>query len=143
MVVAQKDTSTLRPKNSSARKAEEKSAARRSTRSHIIFAEINAQAAQDSASELRVTHLLDLRFDADFGAGGHSETKPLEANLEQTLENLHWSEHLVSLTPMWWGELPAEFKGLIDRVLLSGTACAPVKSSPAFLTATAQGVPIA
>ena len=90
-----------------------------------------------------VAYLLGLSFDADFGTGGHLETKPLEADIEQTLENLHWSEHLVSLTPMWAGELPAEFKSLIDRVLLSGTAFAPVKSCPAFLTATAQGVPIA
>jgi putative NADPH-quinone reductase len=38
------------------------------------------------------------------------------------LNNLEWCEHVVLLTPMWWGGLPAKLKGLFDRVLLPGTA---------------------
>ena len=44
----------------------------------------------------------------------------MEPALEQVLEDLAWSEHVVLATPMWWGGIPAKLKGLFDRVLLPG-----------------------
>ena len=96
----------------------------RSSLSHH-FAETYARAAQTAGHALRLSHLHDLQFDADFGFGGYKEVKPLEPDLEQTLDSLRWSEHLVVLAPMWWGGLPAKLKGVIDRILLPGTGFDP------------------
>lgn len=84
------------------------------------FAETYAAAAEAAGHEIRLTHLNDLTFDADFGNGGYGRTKPLEPALEKVLEDLEWSQHLVLASPMWWGGLPAKLKGLIDRAFLPG-----------------------
>ena len=84
------------------------------------FAETYAKAAKAAGHEVRMSHLSDLNFDSDFGYGGYSKLKPLEPALEQVLEDMTWSEHIVLTTPMWWGGLPAKLKGLIDRSFLPG-----------------------
>ncbi|SNZ19497.1 NAD(P)H-dependent oxidoreductase [Cohaesibacter gelatinilyticus] len=87
-----------------------------------LFAEKYSDAAEKAGHDLRITHLHDLDFDPDFENGGYKNVKPLEPDLEVVLDNLKWSEHVVVLTPMWWGGLPAKLKGLIDRILLPGEA---------------------
>lgn len=84
------------------------------------LAESYADAALNAGHEVRLTHLHDLAFDPDFGFGGYDTHKPLEAELEQVLADIEWSEHVVLTTPMWWGGLPAKLKGLFDRALLPG-----------------------
>lgn len=84
------------------------------------LAETYAEAARDAGHEVRVAHLHDMDFDLDFEFGGYAHHKPLEAALEQVLENLEWSEHVVLTTPMWWGSMPAKLKGLFDRAFLPG-----------------------
>ncbi len=84
------------------------------------FAETYAQAAKEAGHEIRVTHLNNLDFDPDFGAGNYSHHKPLEPSIEAVLNNLEWSNHVVLVSPIWWGGLPAMLKGLFDRVLLPG-----------------------
>ena len=84
------------------------------------LAESYAQAARDAGHEVRLTHLHDLQFDPDYEYGGYTNQKPLEQGLEQVLENIEWSQHMVLTTPMWWGGLPAKLKGLFDRTLLPG-----------------------
>lgn len=66
--------------------------------------------------------LNDLSFDADYGFSGYVNQKPLEPAIEEVLENIEWSEHMVLTTPMWWGGLPGKLKGLFDRILLPGRA---------------------
>jgi len=87
-----------------------------------LFSEDYAQAATKAGHEIRITHLHELDFDADFGGGGYKSLKPLETDLKSVVDNLEWSEHVVLLTPMWWGGVPAKLKGLFDRILLPGTA---------------------
>ena len=87
-----------------------------------LFAENYLDAARKAGHDLRITHLHDLEFDPDFENGGYANSKPLEPDLEMVFDNLKWSEHVVLLTPMWWGGLPAKLKGLIDRTFLPGTA---------------------
>ncbi|WP_237402726.1 NAD(P)H-dependent oxidoreductase [Rhodovulum sulfidophilum] len=77
---------------------------------------------RESSHELRITHLHDLDFDPDFGGGGYRAAKPLEPDLEAVMANMDWAEHVVLLSPMWWGGLPAKLKGLFDRALLPGSA---------------------
>jgi len=84
------------------------------------LAESYAQAAQNAGHEVRLTHLHNISFDPDFGFGGYENQKPLEAELEQVLTDIEWSEHMVLTTPMWWGGLPAKLKGLFDRAFLPG-----------------------
>lgn len=84
------------------------------------FAETYAKAARAAGHDVRVAHLHDLDFDADFGFAGYKTIKPLEPGLEEVLENIEWSEHVVLTTPMWWGGVPGKLKGLFDRVLLPG-----------------------
>lgn len=81
-----------------------------------------AIAADEAGHDVKLIHIYDMEFDSDFGFGGYRETKPLEPDLDGLLTDLEWSEHLVLLTPMWWGGLPAKLKGLFDRALLPGRA---------------------
>jgi len=86
------------------------------------LAEAYGEAARAAGHEVRLTHLSDLSFDADFGGGGYADPKPLEPELEAMLAGLEWAEHVVLVTPMWWGGIPAKLKGLFDRILLPGRA---------------------
>lgn len=90
-----------------------------------LMAETYASAARAAGHDVRLTHLHDLEFDADYGQGGYENTKPLEPPLETVLENFEWSEHLVLTTPMWWGGVPGKLKGMLDRILLPGRAFDP------------------
>ncbi len=84
------------------------------------FAQTYADAAIAKGHKVRMVHLSDLQFDHDFGQGSYEDFKPLEPVLEQVLQDIEWSEHLVLTTPMWWGGLPAKLKGLIDRTFIPG-----------------------
>ena len=84
-----------------------------------------AEAATAAGHEVRVLHIHDMAFDADYGYGGYKTHKPLEPALEQFLGDLNWSSHVVIVSPMWWGGLPAKLKGLIDRAFLPGVAFDP------------------
>lgn len=84
------------------------------------FAETYAHAARAAGHDVRLTHLHDLDFDLDFEHAGFSNIKPLEPGLETLLCDIEWSEHVVVLTPLWWGGIPAKLKGAFDRALLPG-----------------------
>ncbi|SFI90932.1 NAD(P)H-dependent oxidoreductase [Celeribacter neptunius] len=89
------------------------------------FADLYARAAERAGHEVRLTHLDALDFDMDFERAGYGDPKPLEPDLEQVMDDIRWCEHLVIFTPMWWGSLPAKFKGLIDRAFLPGNSFDP------------------
>ncbi|MEP4197666.1 MAG: NAD(P)H-dependent oxidoreductase [Aliishimia sp.] len=86
------------------------------------ISETYAQAARIAGHDVRIMHLHDLDFDMDYGFAGYTNNKPLEPDLEAFQANVHWSQHVVMITPMWWGGLPAKLKGLIDRTFLPGWA---------------------
>lgn len=71
--------------------------------------------------QIRVLHLADMQFDANLAAAYHSDM-PLEEALQVFQESLTWAEHVVCIAPLWWGSIPAKFKGLLDRSLLPGFA---------------------
>ena len=72
--------------------------------------------------EVRLSNIQEMDFDSDFGFGGYVQIKSLEPALEQFLADLRWADHIVLVTPMWWGGLPAKLKGLVDRSFLPGKA---------------------
>jgi putative NADPH-quinone reductase len=81
--------------------------------------------AETAGHSVRTATLSEMSFDPDFGQASFSSAPPLEPDLQTFRENLLWAEHVVLVTPMWWGGLPAKAKGLFDRTLLPGFAFDP------------------
>lgn len=67
--------------------------------------------------DVQLLHLGDLDFDPNL-ATGYEAAQPLEPDLKAFQAQLQWMEHFVIVTPVWWGGIPARFKGLLDRTLL-------------------------
>ncbi len=88
---------------------------------NAALAEHYAQSVREGGATCSVVHLHDLTFDANL-AEGYSAPQPLEPDLLRIQEQITRADHLVFVTPVWWGGLPARFKGLLDRVLLPGFA---------------------
>lgn len=85
-----------------------------------LLAESYAKAARAAGHEVRLSHIDRLDFDPDYGFAGYAETKPLEPALAALLDDIEWAQHVVIVSPMWWGGLPAKLKGAIDRAFLPG-----------------------
>ena len=67
--------------------------------------------------EVIVTDIGDLVFDLDLQQG-YDGIQELEMDLVTMQKRILWAEHIVILSPVWWGSFPAKFKGLIDRAFL-------------------------
>lgn len=94
--------------------------------SHAL-ADAYQSAAQAAGHDIRRHDLHQMAFDADFGQSGFSGSKPLEPALRAFADDLEWAGHVVIVSPLWWGGLPARLKGLFDRVLLPGNSFDPGK----------------
>ena len=84
------------------------------------LAEAYANSAQKK-HEVQLLKLSDMEFNMDL-SGGYAEESSMEDSLKSFQASLEWCDHLVILTPLWWGSLPAKLKGLIDRTFLPGFA---------------------
>ncbi|MBD5770338.1 NAD(P)H-dependent oxidoreductase [Marinomonas colpomeniae] len=84
------------------------------------LAEVYANAA-DKHNEVKILHIANMEFDPDL-SNGYTESHDLEDSLIAFQKAVTWSDHLVIFTPIWWGSVPAKFKGLIDRAFLPGFA---------------------
>lgn len=84
------------------------------------LAETYARSAEKN-NEVRLLNISDMEFNMDLLAG-YEQSCAMEDSLKSFQDSLEWCEHLVILTPLWWGSLPAKFKGLIDRTFLPGFA---------------------
>lgn len=73
--------------------------------------------------QVKVINIGELEFQADLSEG-YNEVMPLEPDLEQLQRDISWAHHIVIVSPVWWGSMPAKFKGAIDRTFLSGFAFA-------------------
>ncbi|MDW6005275.1 NAD(P)H-dependent oxidoreductase [Vibrio mangrovi] len=51
---------------------------------------------------------------------GYDKIIALEPDLVDFQKKIQWSEHVVIISPVWWGTIPAKFKGAIDRAFLPG-----------------------
>jgi len=71
--------------------------------------------------EVKIVHIGDMDFNLNLG-NGYDSVQPLEADLTQFQQYLIWAEHIVIISPVWWGSIPAKLKGIFDRVLLPGYA---------------------
>lgn len=86
---------------------------------------------QSAATQFDVTFLdlAEMDFNPDLSRGYDAE-HTLEPSLKSFQDALEWCDHFVIFTPIWWGALPAKFKGLIDRTFLPGFAFQYEKGSP-------------
>ncbi|PND39106.1 NADPH:quinone reductase [Paucibacter aquatile] len=85
------------------------------------LAERYAEAASTAGHAVQLVHLHALRFEPDL-RGGYANPQVLEPDLQQLQRQILEAEHLVLAYPVWWGSVPALFKGLLDRLLLPGFA---------------------
>lgn len=85
------------------------------------LAERYAEAAATAGHTVQLVHLHALRFEPDL-RGGYASRQALEPDLRQLQRQILEAEHLVFAYPVWWGSVPALFKGLLDRLLLPGFA---------------------
>ncbi len=69
--------------------------------------------------DVKQVHIGDLNFAINL-AEGYDEMIELEPCLADLQKKILWAEHIVIVSPVWWGTMPAKFKGAIDRVFLPG-----------------------
>ncbi len=86
-----------------------------------LLANSYAKAAISKSHNVRIQRLGDMKFDPILWKG-YKEIQELEPDLKTAQENILWCEKWVIFYPIWWGSIPAIFKGFIDRTLYSGFA---------------------
>ncbi|MDF2156132.1 NAD(P)H-dependent oxidoreductase [Vibrio sp. CAU 1672] len=59
----------------------------------------------------------DMNFEISLNEG-YDIPISLEPDLLHFQKMIQWSEHVVIVSPVWWGTIPAKFKGAIDRTFL-------------------------
>lgn len=85
------------------------------------FAEAYARGARATGHEVRVTYISDMRFDPILHRG-YKAIQDLEPDLVTFQNDVRWCEHFVSIFPVWWSDMPALMKGLVDRAWMPGFA---------------------
>ncbi|WP_044442217.1 NAD(P)H-dependent oxidoreductase [Agreia bicolorata] len=83
---------------------------------HSLCAGIAARYAQ-AHGDAQVLALRDLDFDQNMHFG-YSRRQELEPDLQLAWQRLLDAQHVVVVTPVWWGSVPALLKGFFDRLLL-------------------------
>ncbi|MCO1335525.1 NAD(P)H-dependent oxidoreductase [Microbulbifer sp. OS29] len=74
--------------------------------------------ARENAAVQRF-NLEEMNFNPSLDCGYDGVLK-LEPCLSDLKDALLWANHIVIVSPIWWGGLPGKLKGLIDRVFLPG-----------------------
>ena len=85
------------------------------------LADAYCEGARAKGHEVRIQRLGDMRFDPILWKG-LKVIQQLEPDLLEAQQNISWCERWVIVYPMWWGSVPALFKGFLDRTLHPGFA---------------------
>lgn len=83
------------------------------------LAEAYAEGARAKGHEVRMTYLSDMQFDPILHKG-YKVIQPYELDLVKFQDDVRWSETFVTFFPIWWSDVPALLKGLVDRVWMPG-----------------------
>lgn len=84
-------------------------------------AESYAEGARAAGHDVRVTRLADMKFDPILHKG-YKVIQAYEPDIVKFQEDVKWSEHYVTFFPIWWSDVPALLKGLVDRAWMPGFA---------------------
>lgn len=87
----------------------------------MAMADAYAEGARASGHEVRITKLADMKFDPILHKG-YKVIQPYEPDLVKFQEDVRWCEHYVTIFPIWWSDVPALLKGLVDRAWMPGFA---------------------
>lgn len=87
----------------------------------VLLADAYAASAAKAGHEVRMTKLADMKFDPILHKG-YKVIQQYEPDLAKFQEDVKWSEHFVTFFPIWWSDMPASMKGLIDRAWMPGFA---------------------
>ncbi|MFA6158834.1 MAG: NAD(P)H-dependent oxidoreductase [Candidatus Paceibacterota bacterium] len=85
------------------------------------LAQSYADGARAAGHEVRLTQISEMRFDPILHKG-YKVIQQYEPDLIKFQEDVRWCEHFVTVFPVWWSDMPASLKGLIDRVWMPGFA---------------------
>lgn len=70
---------------------------------------------------VRRFNLSDMAFNPSLDCG-YDDSQALEASLLEFQDAVTWADHLLIISPVWWGGVPAKLKGIFERVFLPGFA---------------------
>lgn len=85
------------------------------------LAEAYVRGAKSAGHSVQMMRVGDMKFDPILHHG-YKEIQGLEPDLVKFQECVKWCEHFVSIFPIWWSDVPALMKGLVDRVWMPGFA---------------------
>ncbi len=85
------------------------------------LAKAYCEGAREAGAEVQELAVADLEFDPDVHADS-PENQEMESDLIDAQRRLRWADHLAFVYPNWWGTMPAQLKGFLDRVLTPGFA---------------------
>jgi putative NADPH-quinone reductase len=85
------------------------------------LAESYVEGAKAAGHEVRLTRISEMKFDPILHKG-YKVIQSYEPDLVKFQEDVKWSEHFVTVFPIWWSDVPAILKGLVDRVWMPGFA---------------------
>ncbi len=75
----------------------------------------------ENQKQSTLLHLKDLHFELNL-KGGYREKLELEPDLVRAQNLIKEANHIVVITPVWWGGPTALLKGFLDRIMLPGFA---------------------
>jgi len=83
------------------------------------LAQSYADGARAAGHEVRLTQLSEMKFDPILHKG-YKVIQAYEPDLVKFQEDVRWCNHFVTVFPIWWSDVPALLKGLVDRVWMPG-----------------------
>lgn len=91
--------------------------------------EAYAAGAKSAEHDVQLLHLHELSFDLRF-TNGYKKPIAVEPDIARAQQLIRDADHIVMVHPVWWGSVPALFKGFLDAALLPGFAFQYRKDNP-------------